>query len=144
MSARDKYHDIVKSALIHEGWTITHDPYRIAIGATHGDIDLGAEMPIAAERDHERIAVEVKSFLSDSEIYDLERALGQYGMYRVVLQKLEPDRVLYLAVPNTMRKYLLTESDYRDILRDLRVRVIFFDPEGKEQTEWINPASLAP
>jgi hypothetical protein len=65
-------------------------------------------------------------------------------MYRVVLQKSEPDRALYLAIPKSLRKYLLSESDYRDILRDLKVRIIFYDTEGKEQTEWINPASLAP
>ncbi|MEM9539041.1 MAG: element excision factor XisH family protein [Cyanobacteria bacterium P01_E01_bin.42] len=26
MSAKDRFHDIVKAALIQEGWTITHDP----------------------------------------------------------------------------------------------------------------------
>ena len=120
MSARDKYHEIVKNAHVREGWMITHDPYRIAIGTTHGDIDFGAEMPIAAERNNERIAVEVKSFLSDSEIYDLERAVGQYGMYRVVLRKLDPSRTLYLAVPSVMRNYLLNQSDFRDTRAQIR------------------------
>ena len=62
MSARDKYHEGVKKALIQEGWIITHDPYRINIGRRRGYIDLGAEMPIAAEKEGQRIAVEVKSF----------------------------------------------------------------------------------
>ena len=26
MSAKDRFHDLVKVALIQEGWTITHDP----------------------------------------------------------------------------------------------------------------------
>jgi hypothetical protein len=72
MSARDKYHDAVKNALIQDGWTITHDPYRIAIGRRRGYIDLGAEMPLAAEKQGRRIAVEVKSFLGASELDDLE------------------------------------------------------------------------
>ena len=38
MAARDKYHDAVKKALVEEGWTITHDPYRIAIGRRRGYI----------------------------------------------------------------------------------------------------------
>jgi hypothetical protein len=25
--ARDLFHDLVKQALINEGWTVTHDPY---------------------------------------------------------------------------------------------------------------------
>jgi hypothetical protein len=79
MSARDKYHDAVKHALVQEGWTITHDPYRLTIGRRRGYIDLGAEMPIAAEKEGRRIAVEVKSFLGTSELDDLENALGQFG-----------------------------------------------------------------
>ena len=46
MSARDKYHDAVKNALVQDGWTITHDPYGIAIGRRRGYIDLGAEIPL--------------------------------------------------------------------------------------------------
>jgi hypothetical protein len=46
MPARDRYHDAVKNALVQDGWTITHDPYRIAIGRRRGYIDLGAEMPL--------------------------------------------------------------------------------------------------
>jgi hypothetical protein len=29
MPARDIYHNAVKAALIADGWTITHDPYRL-------------------------------------------------------------------------------------------------------------------
>lgn len=32
MPARDIFHDAVKKALIKDGWTITHDPYKIAVG----------------------------------------------------------------------------------------------------------------
>ena len=61
--ARDKYHDHVKEALIKEGWKITHDPYKIKVGGRKAQIDLGAEKLIAAEKENELIAVEVKSFL---------------------------------------------------------------------------------
>ncbi len=66
MSARDKYHNAVKNALIRDGWTITHDPFRIPIALKRLEIDLGAEQAIGAEREHRKIAVEVKSFLGDS------------------------------------------------------------------------------
>lgn len=116
MPARDKYHKAVTTALIRDGWTITHDPYIIPIGKTNVQVDLGAEMPIAAERGQQRIAVEIKGFLGDSALYDLEKALGQYSLYRVMLLRQEPDRVLYLAVPHTIRDFLLTESDFRYVL----------------------------
>jgi XisH protein len=137
MSARDKYHDVVRNALIQEGWTITHDPYRITIGRRRGYIDLGAEMPLAAEKEGRRIAVEVKSFLGASELDDLENALGQYGMYRVMLAKRDPGRALYLAVPDDLRTLLLDERDFVDILQAFQTRLIFFDPQQERILEWI-------
>lgn len=53
MPARDTYHNAVKSALIADGWTITHDPYRVAYGGKDAYVDLGAEreqLVLAAER----------------------------------------------------------------------------------------------
>jgi hypothetical protein len=144
VSARDRYHDAVKNALIREGWTITHDPYRIAIGRRRGYIDLAAKMPLAAEKEGRRIAVEVKSFLGASELDDLENALGQYGIYRVMLAKREPERSLYLAVPDDMRALLLDETDFRDILHAFEARLIFFDPEQERILEWIEPPNTGP
>ncbi len=34
MPARDKVHDIVKNALIKDGWTITDDPLTLKFGNT--------------------------------------------------------------------------------------------------------------
>jgi hypothetical protein len=33
MPAKDIYHDVVKKALIKDGWTITHDPYILKWGS---------------------------------------------------------------------------------------------------------------
>lgn len=144
MPARDKYHDAAKQALVRDGWTITHDPYRITIGKRRGYIDLGAEMPIAAEKAGRSIAVEVKSFLGLSELNDLENALGQYGVYRVALKKRDPERILYLGLPDDLREFLLTESDFRDILREFGVRLIFFDPTTEAITKWIETIPIEP
>jgi hypothetical protein len=29
---RDRYHDVVRTALEADGWTITHDPYVLEVG----------------------------------------------------------------------------------------------------------------
>ena len=47
----------------------------------------------------EQIAVEVKSFVGTSIIAEFYKALGQFLMYQRALQTTEPDRILYLALP---------------------------------------------
>ncbi len=67
--ARDLFHNQVKSALLKDNWQITHDPFGVQISAAVKlQIDLGAENTIAAQRDYEKIAVEIKSFITDSDI----------------------------------------------------------------------------
>lgn len=98
MSARDLHHDALKHALVKDGWTITHDPLRLAWGGKDMYVDLGAERLLTAEKEGRKIAVELKSFVSPSEINDLQNALGQYCLYHSVLQRNEPERRLYLAI----------------------------------------------
>ena len=102
MSAKDAFHTVVKTALEKEGWLITHDPYALQAGTLELYVDLGAEKVIAAEKQGQKIAVEIKSFLSPSKITELYAALGQFIIYRIALQKQEANRTLYLAVPSTV------------------------------------------
>jgi XisH protein len=68
--AKDVFHDVVKHALEKEGWVIT-DPFRLKIGAIEMIIDLGADRLVGAEREGEKIAVEVKSFCKNSGLNSL-------------------------------------------------------------------------
>jgi len=95
LPARDIYHDVVVQALTADGWIITDDPLRLAYGARDVYIDLAAELPIAAERDGQRIAVEVKSFIGASNIRELELAVGQFVLYREILARTDAQRCLY-------------------------------------------------
>ncbi len=102
MSAKDVFHEVVKKALQKDGWQITHDPLSISVGGVSLSIDLAAEKLIAAEREGEKIAVEIKSFLErSSAISEFHTALGQFINYRGALKRRQPERVLYLAVPLT-------------------------------------------
>lgn len=85
MAQLDKIHDAVKNALIKDGWTITADPLRIVYEEFRLLADLGAEKSLAAERGTEKIAVEIKSFRGRSTVDDFEKALGQYRLYRRLL-----------------------------------------------------------
>jgi hypothetical protein len=144
MPAKDTCHVAVRNALEKDGWLITHDPYRLIIGRKRTYIDLAAELPLAAERDGQKIAVEIKGFLGDSELDDLEKALGQYGLYRVTLKKREPERRLYLAVPEKVRALLLDETDFRDTLHELKVNLLFFQVEQEVITEWMPVETIPP
>lgn len=99
MSARDIFHEVVKRALLKDRWQITDDPLELEWEEVTVKIDLAAERLIAAERENEKIAVEIKSFISPSAISDFHTALGQFLNYRIMLEVNEPQRELYLAVP---------------------------------------------
>jgi hypothetical protein len=110
MPAKDKYHDAVRNALTKDGWVITHDPFHLSWGGKEMYVDLGAEYVLAAERLNRRIAVEVKSFLGQSLMDDLEKALGQFVLYRSVLSKRIPIVSYSLRFPSTSRCSLTNRS----------------------------------
>ncbi|MBD2446934.1 XisH family protein [Nostoc sp. FACHB-152] len=139
MSARDKFHNAVKQGLEKEGWIITHDPLRIEYGEEDKiSIDLGAEQLLGAEKAEQKIAVEVKSFLSDSAIFDFHLALGQFLNYRLVLEETEPERRLYLAVP--IEAY--DSFFYRDLpkasIKKYQLKLIIYDSRNEVIVKWIN------
>jgi hypothetical protein len=136
MPARDIYHTQVKNALVKDGWTITHDPYVLSFGQRGVYVDLGAERPLAAEKDGEKIAVEIKSFLGASDIRDLEVAVGQYVFYRSLLARFEPERKLFLAVPALVFATTLEEPIARPVIEDLDIALIAFDPQQEVIVKW--------
>ncbi|MTJ18960.1 MULTISPECIES: XisH family protein [unclassified Dolichospermum] len=139
MSAKDVFHEVVKKALQKDGWQITHDPLSISVGGVNLSIDLAAEKLIAAEREGEKIAVEIKSFLErSSAISEFHTALGQFINYRGALRRRQPDRVLYLAVPLTTYKTFFNLDFPRDMIEENQVKMIIYDVENEVIAEWIN------
>jgi XisH protein len=138
MSRKDRFHQAVRTALEKDGWIITHDPLPLNIGTLNLQVDLGAEKLIAAQKDSQRIAVEIKSFLRASKITDFYNAFGQFIPYKVALQKLEPDRVLYLAVPDTIYENLFNEVLIQDVLAQYPVKLIIYIPDKEEIQSWID------
>lgn len=138
MPARDIYHQVVKQGLIKAGWTITHDPYPLAWANRNLSIDLGAEQLLAAENSDRKIAVEVKSFLRESRVADLEQALGQYTLYHDILQRTESERQLYLAIPLNAFTDLFEGQKFGHILLDNnRLNLVVFNPKTEEIVQWI-------
>lgn len=134
--AQDKYHDTVKKALIKEGWKITDDPLRIDIGDRIIKIDLGAEFVLGAEKDGERIAVEIKSFLGLSQVYDFYNALGQFNYYSLALEKAEPDRILFLAVPSAVFNTFFKEPLTKEAVSRFNIRMIVYHIQEEKILSW--------
>lgn len=101
------------------------------------EIDLGAEKILAAERNGEKIAVEVKSFLGRSRAYEFHRAFGQYMIYFDALLEIESDRVLYLAVPVDVYEVFLSRPFYQKLIARRGLKLIVFDPIQIIIVEWI-------
>jgi hypothetical protein len=138
MPKLDIIHDAVKNALIKDGWTITDDPYVIQYRRITLYADLGAERPIAAQRNGQKLVVEVKSFLGASKIQDLKEALGQYDIYRYLLEETAPDRKLYVAVSTVANNTFLNQDAIQLILNRHHLPLIIVDLEAEEIKQWIN------
>jgi hypothetical protein len=138
MPARDIYHDTVKKALIEDGWTITHDPLSLKIGKKDIFIDIAAEKLLVAEKQGQKIAVEVKSFVGTSEVEDLKNALGQYVLYEKILKRQLPEWILYLAIRKAIFNRLFKEEIGQILLEDNSLKIMVFDPEKEVITQWIN------
>ncbi|MBL8206458.1 MAG: XisH family protein [Blastocatellia bacterium] len=140
MSRRDTYHDIVRTALVKDGWHVTHDPLAITYEGTTVSTDLGAEKATTLQAQHiavEIIAVEVKDFDSRSLISEFEKALGQYRLYRALLRRNDPNRVLFLAIRETIYNTFFQLPAIQAVTADDDVRLIVFDEQKEEIVLWI-------
>jgi hypothetical protein len=138
MPAKDIYHNTVKAALIKDGWTITHDPLSLRLGKRDLFVDLGAEKLLAAEKENQKIAVEVKSFVGPSGMQDLENALGQFVLYQNALSIVEPDRRLFLAIREAVYIDLFQEKIGKMLLERNILQILSFDPNQEIVTRWIS------
>lgn len=139
MAAKDIFHDLVKQALQNEGWSVTHDPFKIMLGRRRGYIDLAAEREIiAAQKGNEKIAVEIKSFIGHSDLNDFEDALGQFLLYWKALKNTDLERTLYLAVPYGFYQRFFDDPFFLDVAATFDVKMLIFDETKPHIKQWIN------
>lgn len=146
MPKRDTIHELTRQALVKDGWEITDDPYVISFGKRFLFVDFGAVernptpsrgILIGAQRQNRQIAVEVKEFRGKSGIADLEQAIGQYVLYRLLLQRVDPTRKVYLAVTNLVYDQLFSEPIGEVVISDLPLQLVVIDIENVEVIQWI-------
>jgi XisH protein len=136
MPAKDIYHNAVRNALVKDGWEITADPYVIKYEDAELYADLAAERPIAAERAGQKIVIEIKSFVGRSRMYDFHGALGQYIVYRNLIQLTEPEYTLYLAIDEDIYGNFFQRKSVQAVAQQNQLLLIVVDMEKEKILQW--------
>ena len=135
---RDVYHDAVVEALKQDGWEITHDPLNLAYGTSTVEIDLGVERVIAAVKNNKKIAIEIKSFLGASRVYDFHQAVGQYMVYRMALKYNQEPRSLFLAITSDIyQSFFQDQRMVEDAISELGLKILVVNVKTKSIDQWI-------
>jgi hypothetical protein len=138
MPQYDLYHNTVKNALVKDGWVITDDPFVIEFKGLRLYADLGAEKLLAAEKFGRKVVIEIKVFNSPSLVTELEKAVGQYSIYRTFLKRVNPERKLYLAIAQDVYQDFFQRPVIQEIIADQQINLIVFDPNLEEIIQWIS------
>lgn len=82
--------------------------------------------------------MEVKSFIRASQITDFYSSLGQYLTYQTALRLQEPDRELYLAIPQVTHDSLFQEILIQKVFEYHPVKLLVYSKATQEIQQWIN------
>jgi hypothetical protein len=137
MPARDLFHNAVIVALQKDGWKITHDPLHLRYGKIDLYVDLGAEKLLAAQKNDEKVAIEIKSFISPSFVNEFHTTLGQYLNYRLVLQEIEPERRLFLAITDDVYQEYFYIPFVAKVIEFNKINFLIYDPIQQKIMQWI-------
>jgi len=137
MPAKDRFHQAVRHALEQEGWIVTHDPLHIELPDIEVYIDLGADRLLAAERESQKMAIEIKTFLGTSTLFEFHLAVGQFVNYRFLLNKVEPERELYLAVPVETYETFFRRETVQEMTQAYRLKIAVYNPNLEAIEQWI-------
>ena len=133
MPAKDAYHDVVVNALKKDGWTSIQEQLPISIATRTIWVDIKAEKPSSSEI----IVVEIKGFENlSSPVSYLGNVVGQYVVYRAVLEHKQIKYPLYLAVPHIAYSNFLREEIAQVIINRLDIKLLVFDTSLEEIVLW--------
>jgi hypothetical protein len=69
---------------------------------------------------------------------DFELALGQYILYRNLINLTEPDYQIYLAIKDSIYDFFLKRESIQDITKINQLFLIFVEMEQDKILQWIN------
>src|SRR3569832_1996582 len=80
-----------------------------------------------------------RSFEATRQLLTQEQAIGQYVLYRLLLELVDPDREVYLAVADTTFDGIFSEPIGELVRRELPMKLLIVDVEAVEVKRWIPP-----
>jgi hypothetical protein len=135
---KDAYHDIVKTALLKDGWQITDDPFLIGFRGTLLFADLGAEKTTGFSQHRSKVSIEIKVLDEPARFAKFECAVGQYVVYRRLMMSLQLQRDLYLAISyNVFANFFQKKPAVMEVVTGEQIHLLVFDPHKKEIMQWI-------
>lgn len=139
MSRRDALHHTLRRTLEKDGWTITDDPLVLILEDTLLKADLGSEKILTAEKENQKIALEIKGFDSPSVISDLEKTIGQLQLYQWALENQDPDRQLFLALDCQTYTKHFQKPLFQLVIQRNKIKLLIYDSIQEVILEWITP-----
>jgi XisH protein len=91
---------------------------------------LAGEPILAAEKDLQFIAVEIKSFMNPSTI-------NEFVDYSVALEEIDAQRVLFLAIPETIHNTFFQKKIIQRTLQRIQGKIMVYDPATETIVQWI-------
>lgn len=135
MPAKDRYHDTVVRSLEKDGWIIEAQQVLVTLEGRWLWIDMQAVKTV----ENRSILVEVKGFQNMASPVDyLAAAVGKYVLYRAVLDYLEIETQLYMAVPIDAYYGILSEEIGLQVVQRTQIHLMTFDPDQEAVVKWIS------
>ena len=76
--------------------------------------------------------------IGQSDMSELEKAVGQFVLYHFALKKKEPDRELFLAIAKDIYNDLFVNPDGLAFIEINRLKMLVFDKDKEEVLQWIS------
>lgn len=77
------------------------------------------------------------NLVSRISIADLEQAIRQYLLYRLLLEKVDPERLLYLAITDLTYSNIFSEPIGELVITEVPLNLLVVDSKKVEVKQWI-------
>jgi Holliday junction resolvase-like predicted endonuclease len=139
MAKTDAIEPQVVNALIHDGWTIVQTQIAVRYETWTAHIDLLVRSSITAVQGEKNVVIEVKSFQPRLKLADLEKAVGQYLIYKSWLARKRPGWDLYLAISTRTAKFFADEA-IQVVVKDYGINLLIVDIKTERIVAWQSTA----
>jgi hypothetical protein len=135
MPAKDRYHDVVKQALLKDGWTIEDEQVKLKIGQRR----LWVDLQVGRASEGGSMLIEVKGLESNLSIVEaLESTVGQYAVYQATLNAKRLDMPLVLAIPDSAYFGIFEEELGHAVRAFLDLKLVVFNSVSEEVLLWVS------